>query len=243
MLDPLSLSLLVTEPGDRLEPATAESCESQDPQVPSINRTDPTTNLQQSPSDVQQPPSDVQKSPSDVQQSPSDVQQPSSDVQQSPSDVQQPPSDVQQPPSDVQQPPSDIQQPPSDVQRSPSDVQQSDTQQLSPGKQQSLSKQSMVTVDTQELQTDQHKPSSTAAGEEGKQQDLLRPDESDPRGLEDSDERSNRMAEKLLKEKKVTAAPPPDTPLGLGEQFIFTMHRKTVRWVYNLLKLNSCLHC
>ena len=243
MLDLLSLSLSVTEPGDRLEPATAESCESQDPQVPSINRTDPTTNLQQSPSDVQQPPSDVQKSPSDVQQSPSDVQQPPSDVQQSPSDVQQPPSDVQQPPSDVQQPPSDIQQPPSDVQRSPSDVQQSDTQQLSPGKQQSLSEQSMATADTQELQKDQHKPSSTAAGEEGKQQDLLRPDESDPRGLEDSDERSNRMAEKLLKEKKVTAAPPPDTPLGLGEQFIFTMHRKTVRRVYNLLKLNSCLYC
>ena len=82
----------------------------------------------------------------------------------------------------------------------------------------------------QEPQTDQHQP----AGEESKQQELLRPDESDPRNLEDSDERSDRIAEKLLKEKKVTAAPPPDTPLGLGEQFIFTMHRKTVRWFYNL---------
>lgn len=217
-----SLSLLVTERGDRVEPATAESCESQDPQVPSINRTDLTTNLQQTPSDVQQ-----------------------SDTQQTPSDVQQPPSDIQQSPSDVQQPPSDVQQSPSDIQPSPSDVQQSDTQQLSPGKEPSLSEQSMATAD-KELQTDQHKPSSTGAGKEDKQEDLLRPDESDPRGLEDSDERSNRIAEKLLKEKKVTAEPSPDTPLGLGEQFIFTMHRKTVRWVYNMLKLNSydtCLHC
>ena len=217
-----SLSLLVTERGDRVEPATAESCESQDPQVPSINRTDLATNLQQTPSDVQQ-----------------------SDTQQTPSDVQQPPSDVQRSPSDVQQPPSDVQQSPSDIQPSPSDAQQSDTQQLSPGKEPSLSEQPMATAD-KGLQTDQHKPFSTGAGEEDKQEDLLRPDKSDPRGLEDSDERSNRMAEKLLKEKKVTAKPSPDTPLGLGEQFIFTMHRKTVRWVYNTLKLNSydtCLHC
>ena len=148
-----------------------------------------------------------------LQQPPSDVQQHTSDMGQHTSDMGQPPSDMGQPPSDTQLPPSDIQAPPSDT-----------TQRLSPGKQQSLSEPSVATAGMQEPQTDQHQP----AGKESNQK-LLRPDESDPRNLEDSDERSDRIAEKLLKEKKVTAAPPPDTPLGLGEQFIFTMHRKTVR--------------
>ena len=167
--------------------------------------------------------------PQDTQPTPTARTEGEADTEPAPSDVIQPPSDVLQPPSVVVEPPSD------DVVQPPSDVQQSDPQQPTSDSHQLTSKPQP----SQEPQTE--KPSSATAEEESQdfaggathsQRDISptpKP-KSDPRGLEDTDEFSNQQAEKT-EEKKVSAPSPPapvPSPPGLGEQYVFAVHRKIV---------------
>ena len=192
-----------SESTEKQDSVRADSTESQDTQPTPTDRTEREADTEPVPSGVQQSSSDVQESPSDVQESPSDVQE-------SPSDVQYPPSDIQQ--SDPQQPTSDTQQHPSKIQ--PSQEPQTEQQQLSSDTAKKLSQ-------------------DFAGGVAHSQQDSSPTCDSklDPRGLEDTDEFSNLQAEKKLDEKKVSAPsipPAVTTPEGLGERYIFAVHRKIV---------------